>query len=207
MVAVSRSVDFPACSVDAPYQRNRQYWSAINVVDAESFGWGEGWPEHEFRRGRPAIAGADASGERPWDGKSERLHGGDRNVADSLRSERRATGQGEFDREARGRQQSADRSAEPYPALRNGTYWADADWIVCHDGKARRAQSGIRFLVDGLPGRVDLWRVGGNAIVPPAAAEVIAAFIDAYGIPKRVRLRSAASSAAIRSLSADEAQP
>jgi hypothetical protein len=30
---------------------------------------------------------------------------------------------------------------------------------------------------------VDLWRVGGNAIVPEAAAEVIAAFMDAYGVP------------------------
>jgi DNA (cytosine-5)-methyltransferase 1 len=69
--------------------------------------------------------------------------------------------------------------------LRNGSYWSDADWINCHDGKARRAQSGIRFLVDGLPGRVDLWRVGGNAIVPEAAAEVIAAFMDVYGVPRR----------------------
>jgi hypothetical protein len=30
---------------------------------------------------------------------------------------------------------------------------------------------------------VDLWRVGGNAIVPEAAAEVIAAFMDVYGVP------------------------
>lgn len=67
--------------------------------------------------------------------------------------------------------------------LRNGTYWSDAEWIVCHDDKARRAQSGLRFLVDGLPGRVDLWRVGGNAIVPEAAKEVIAAVIDVYGLP------------------------
>jgi hypothetical protein len=29
---------------------------------------------------------------------------------------------------------------------------------------------------------VDLWRVGGNAIVPEAAAEAIAAFIDVYGL-------------------------
>jgi len=64
------------------------------------------------------------------------------------------------------------------PLLRNGTYWSDAEWIECHDGKARRAQSGIRFLVDGLPGRVDLWRVGGNAIVPQAAVEAIGALMD-----------------------------
>lgn len=72
-------------------------------------------------------------------------------------------------------------------AGRNGTYWSDAEWIMCHDGKARRAKPGLRLLVDGLPGRVDLWRVGGNAIVPEAAAEVIAAFMDVYGLPERRR--------------------
>lgn len=70
-------------------------------------------------------------------------------------------------------------------AGRNGTYWSDAEWLICHDGKARRAKPGLRLLVDGLPGRVDLWRVGGNAIVPEAAAEVIAAFMDVYGLPAR----------------------
>lgn len=79
--------------------------------------------------------------------------------------------------------------AAPDRALRNGTYWSDAEWIACHDNKARRAKPGIRFLVDGLPGRVDLWRVGGNAIVPEAAAEVIAAYIETYGLPsERLRL-------------------
>jgi hypothetical protein len=34
---------------------------------------------------------------------------------------------------------------------------------------------------------VDLWRVGGNAIVPEAAKEVIAAFIDVYGLPSQWR--------------------
>jgi len=67
--------------------------------------------------------------------------------------------------------------------LRNGSWWADAEWIVSPlDGKARRAKPGIPFLVDGLPGRVDLWRVGGNAIVPILAAEVIAAFLEAEAI-------------------------
>lgn len=65
-------------------------------------------------------------------------------------------------------------------ALRNGSWWAGAEWIISPlDGKARRAKSGIPFLVDGLPGRVDLWRVGGNAISPILAAEVIAAFLEA----------------------------
>jgi len=61
---------------------------------------------------------------------------------------------------------------------RNGTFWTDADWLTCHDGKARRTQPGTPLLVDGLPGRVAAWRGFGNAIVPQVAAEVIAAFME-----------------------------
>lgn len=61
---------------------------------------------------------------------------------------------------------------------RNGSFWSGADWIICHDGKARRAKPGLRLLVDGFPGRVGLWRLAGNAIVPQIAAEVLAALLD-----------------------------
>ena len=61
---------------------------------------------------------------------------------------------------------------------RNGTFWTDAEWLTCHDGKARRSQRGTSLLVDGLPGRVAAWRGFGNAIVPQVAAEVIAAFME-----------------------------
>jgi hypothetical protein len=75
-------------------------------------------------------------------------------------------------------QHSGAVSGLPSPR-RNGSWWADAEWIISPlDGKARRAKPGIPFLVDGLPGRVDLWRVGGNAIVPILAAEVISAFME-----------------------------
>ena len=61
---------------------------------------------------------------------------------------------------------------------RNGSFWTDHEWIACHDGKARRTQPGVPLLVDGLPGRVGLWRVAGNAISPVLAAEVLGALID-----------------------------
>jgi hypothetical protein len=88
------------------------------------------------------------------------------------------TNQLEFSGQSSARQQSITQfNALP---LRNGSRWADAEWIVSPlDGKARRAKSGLSFLVDGFPGRVDLWRVGGNAISPILAAEVIAAFLEA----------------------------
>lgn len=62
---------------------------------------------------------------------------------------------------------------------RNGSWWSGADWIVCHDDKARRvADAGAPLLAHGLPGRVVAWRGFGNAIVPPLAAEVIGALMD-----------------------------
>lgn len=146
----SRTVDFPACSVDAPHQRNRLYWVAMEHAEADGAERGNLANVHrqdEFC-GRPgnALEATGASSTRP------ELVGDGAKSSDAF-------------------------------ARRNGTYWSDAEWIACHDDKARRTKPGLRFLVDGLPGRVDLWRVGGNAIVPEAAAEVISAFIDVYGLP------------------------
>lgn len=196
----SRTVDFPACSVDAPHQRNRLYW--IAVEQPASIGRGEGRSEHEFWSRRSTVASADAFGSlADADGRgcrSPRQRGSMGKVSLGTALGERALAQrnsdggilpdddggGRAGREESALGQPFERTASKRPLLRNGTYWSDAEWIVCHDDKARRAQSGIRFLVDGLPGRVDLWRVGGNAIVPEAAAEVIAAFMDVYGLPE-----------------------
>jgi DNA (cytosine-5)-methyltransferase 1 len=58
------------------------------------------------------------------------------------------------------------------------SFWHDAEWATGADGKTRRVKPGVRLLVDGLPGRVGLLRIGGNAIVAPLAAEVIKALMD-----------------------------
>ncbi len=149
----SRAVDIPACAVDAPHERNRLYW--IAVADAARLGWREGRPEHELRGRRNTPA--DANGEGSM-------------AAPACYGQQVSLG---------GRHAAIEEPIRPGPPFRNGSWWADADWIECHDGKARRAQSGAPLLVDGLLGRVDLWRLAGNAISPVLAAEVIAAFMEA----------------------------
>jgi DNA (cytosine-5)-methyltransferase 1 len=85
---------------------------------------------------------------------------------------------------------------------RNGSWWAGADWITCHDDKARRvADARAPLLVDGIRGNVAIprplgldparfpqekalvsragaWGGFGNAIAPPLLAEAIGAMMD-----------------------------
>lgn len=62
---------------------------------------------------------------------------------------------------------------------RNGSWWSGAEWILCHDDKARRvADARAPLLVNGLPGRVLAWRGFGNAISPVLASEAVAALAD-----------------------------
>jgi DNA (cytosine-5)-methyltransferase 1 len=56
--------------------------------------------------------------------------------------------------------------------------WDRSEWIIGHDGKARRIEPSIRLLAHGIPNRVGRLRAYGNAIVPQVAAEVIGAYMD-----------------------------
>lgn len=185
-----RAVDIPACAIDAPHQRNRIYWIAIDRLQS--------YAGCELRRPGPGITqdrqvGTNDHGVLQSDTDSGRRDG--RQEAPQRRQEQRTAAewsdggiftdanQLEFQGQPpAGQQQVAQPHARP---LRNGSWWADAEWIVSPlDGKARRAKPGIPFLVDGLSGRVDLWRVGGNAILPLLAAEVIASFAESVGLPQ-----------------------
>lgn len=225
-----RAVDFPACAVDAPHQRNRLYWAAVGLADAQVSGRGSGLRQdgseqngalaangngsqrhvdlvdaEGFRRsegrakpiiygGRPATAGTDAPSVTLGDAECERLegqsgHGDDGRGSQQDRPVAAADGAGAASVvQADGNQPlvqgQSPAGQQPFNEQdartrgRNGTHWSDAEWLICHDGKARRAKPDLRLLVDGLPGRVDLWRVGGNAIVPQAAVEAISALMD-----------------------------
>jgi len=180
----ARAVDIPACAVDAPHQRNRLYWAAVdNRVSARL----EGQRRHvpSAQEGRRIAGGfAPAADDLLFANaeSSQRRRGlckdGDC-LVQSDASGSRCDGRPEAPERGEEQRAAAERPAH---VLRNGSWWADAEWIVSPlDGKARRTKSGLPFLVDGLPGRVDLWRVGGNAISPILASEVIAAYLEAEG--------------------------
>ena len=195
----SRTRDIPACAVDAPHQRNRLYWIAVEHPKGERRG--EGRPEHELRSRRDTVAGTDvriqpdAQEQRRGTGlrevRAERYgaiapnnHGGIQSDTDRDRHREDASGDS-FDRSeasSQGRTEDCSVLSRRHDA-RNGSWWAEAEWIVSPlDGKARRTKPGIPMLVDGLIGRVAAWRLIGNAISPILAAEVIGAYLDAEQI-------------------------
>lgn len=56
------------------------------------------------------------------------------------------------------------------------SFWSDAEWIYCKDGKYRPVKPGIFPLVNGATNRVGTLRGAGNALCAPQAQ----AFIEAY---------------------------
>ncbi|MGU6933329.1 DNA cytosine methyltransferase [Salmonella enterica subsp. enterica serovar Madelia] len=59
------------------------------------------------------------------------------------------------------------------------SFWRDADWLFCRDGKWRPVKPGIKPLVNGAPGRVGQLRAYGNSIVAPVAETFIRAYMEA----------------------------
>lgn len=82
----------------------------------------------------------------------------------------------------RGAPSQSDRRCElaqeqSHPGPTN-SFWRDADWLLCRDGKWRPVEPGTFPLAHGAPARVGRLRAYGNAIVPQVAAEMIAAFME-----------------------------
>ena len=191
----SRAVDVPSCAVDAPHIRQRLYWVALaNADDSGRNGRAQDTQREPLERNaieRPfvgSVADTSSAGlphtgrpERAEDDEgtrtglvSERKRFNGRNMADT--DDERLEGQRRLLVHSAGRKNQTGQS--PYADAGAGTYWSNHEWVKCHDGKARRTQPGLRLLVDGLPGRVGLWRIAGNAINPVLAAEVIKSVIE-----------------------------
>lgn len=161
-----RAIDIPACAVDAPHIRSRLWWIAERLADAEGI---------SGKIGRPGGTGAGPR-QLPPGGHyavgSARLSNGSLDHADGAGRQGRTAHGGDDGQEL----QAPERADVGYGS--NGSWWANHEWIRCHDGKARRTEPSIPMLVVGLSKRVALWRGFGNAISPVLAAEVIKAYMD-----------------------------
>jgi DNA (cytosine-5)-methyltransferase 1 len=207
-----RGVDIPACAVDAPHIRSRLYWVAEaldNAAGARRAGDARseqvGAARDKARRagftgrsgdgcdlGDASNAGSQGRvlGRQDQERETEQRHlgrdgsaYGGSHMADADHERRDGVDallrQDEAGRDAGDIHEAAGRR----PAH---SFWANAIWLTGADGKARRAQPGIPLLAHGIPNRVGKLRAYGNAIVPPLAAEVIGAYLDAE---KTINLR------------------
>ena len=164
-----RAVIIPACAVDAPHRRERMYFVADGyglVGDSQCEGLERHTRHVDTARGRAiesrSITSSSCSGDvgNPF-GESQHC------------SVIRSGPQGS--ETAASARALDDQYAGSGIA---GSAWDSAQWVIGHDGKARRVKPGIRLLADGFSARVGRLRAYGNAIVPQEAAEVIAAWMD-----------------------------
>lgn len=160
----------PACGVGAPHKRDRLFFGANRLAHARSV--------YDNERHGNAQYGRQNETEQTWLGR------GNDGVAESLRTERnseRVQRPGESHQTQRSRTATeptgcsdTGKSANPHHS-----FWSDADWLGCRDGKFRPVEPGTFPLANGIPARVGRLRGYGNAIVPEVAAEFVRAFLAA----------------------------
>lgn len=156
----------PACSVGAPHKRERLFFGAYQLADADSErlqrergdSYSQGWEGQNVRQtgllnGTGAESGmGDADGSEFASRQLQR--GGNKK-----------------------RPEQSSQSMLPRGANTRHGFWSDADWLGCRDGKFRPVEPGTQPLAHGIPARVGRLRGYGNAIVPQVAAEFVKAFM------------------------------
>lgn len=156
----------PACSVGAPHKRDRLFFGAREMGNSDSerrnrqhplLQWSIQEDMPETSRGNETCGMAYVNGERLQ---------GVRTDCDSQGRE------GQNLRQAGLRDGTGDKDCHE-----NHSFWSDADWLGCRDGKFRPVESGTFPLANGIPARVGRLRGYGNAIVPQVAAEFVKAFM------------------------------
>jgi DNA (cytosine-5)-methyltransferase 1 len=192
------AISAPACSVGAPHIRQRLWWVAhasspragrnAGTTDREAVactserGADRQYKADGFFADSAIRRLADADGGNAgaeWqqrggqqrqfteDGRAdERMGDAGRQRLPQRGSDRR------LQREEMGTHagQTAQRSSD--------SFWSDADWLPCNDGKIRPVEPGTFPLAHGIPGRVGRLRAYGNSITPPLAALFIEAVME-----------------------------
>lgn len=194
----------PAASVGAPHKRDRLFFGAVgNAFGKRHDGFNPLLREEERQRREGSISEATRAGKigdlanalcEQWDRSGD--------IGQGRRTELTDYGGGSGMADTYGRNPSPEREQrigehrqqqENVSPMREGlrrersdhdngstnthhSFWSDADWLGCRDGKFRPVEPGTFPLVDGFPNRVAALRGAGNAIVPQAAAKFIKAF-------------------------------
>lgn len=187
----------PACSVGAPHKRDRLFFGAHQLAHANH---GSSDAGEALRAGRDAtLNGCSINGMADADNTRSQRRERMRECADkqSIGSGSMAGGMAQSDGEqqrpirstrkrindiSEGREQDSttlaglcgDNTTNPHHS-----FWSDADWLGCRDGKFRPVEPGTQPLAHGIPARVGRLRGYGNAIIPQVAAEFIEAFMAA----------------------------
>lgn len=186
------AVVVPACAVDAPHRRDR-LWFVADAGGGRRSESGEGEVQ-QSRRAETVGGGAsrnlaDANGIACGQGNPYSGRGADGSGAREVAGLECAGDGAVADAEGIGQREPHDEDSTitdgrpPRPLSVERGYWGNHDWIIGHDGKARRVEPSIRLLAHGVPARVGRLRAYGNAIVPQVAAEVIGAFMDCMPAP------------------------
>lgn len=144
------AVDLCAAGVGAPHIRQRLWWVAHRLADAEL-------PPQPRQR---SISGA-AVCQQDADGF------GRSGVAGGMEPD--ASDAGMFCEQA---------TAAAAPAGPTNGVWGNADWLFCRDGRWRAVEPGTFPLAHGAPARVGRLRGYGNAIAAPVAQAFVEAVMD-----------------------------
>ncbi|WP_313117922.1 DNA cytosine methyltransferase [Ectopseudomonas guguanensis] len=190
------AVPFPAAGVCAPHIRDRLYWVAdANVQRKRTAGNGTrigdaGWSRATGRVDNVHIAGlaghgmlAENSSEHSVRSKAGSVgaSGIDCRMADAYSAEckTRDVLSGSASEGGERRVDALLHGGDSgWTGPTNGL-WGAADWLLCRDGKWRPVEPGTFPLAHGAPARVGRLRAYGNAINLEAAAQFIAAWLEA----------------------------
>jgi len=180
------AADLCAAGVNAPHIRQRIFW----VADSNCAGrtWSRQAQSTKWHGDTQPVGTGQACGMA--DNQSERRNGSTGMQWQDGRALTETSGRlvhscvsglEGHSRNGNDRNQPGRIDAEPSGSTSQASRpWNQYELLECTDGNARRIEPGTFPLAHGIPGRVGLLRVYGNAIVPQLAAEFVMAWQDLH---------------------------
>ncbi|WP_415429543.1 DNA cytosine methyltransferase [Acetobacter malorum] len=190
----------PACGLGAPHIRKRLFFGAVRLEHADLQHIqpaGDGTRARNSSGASQDVRLADTK-RRASERHRHEVDGAARSVQSASRKQRFRPDVGDdvavgglahsHNARPQGWQRVPERTDEQHPGPRgmesgsansHYSFWSNADWLGCRDGKLRPVEPSTQPLAHGLPARVGRLRGYGNAIVPQVAARFIKEFLGA----------------------------